>query len=64
MLAPTEGYWDRAGFLRARLLAAKRKAPLADTLIAQSCLDHDVGLIARDTDYHQFSRMAGLKLVS
>ena len=64
LLAPSDGYWERAGFLRAKLLAAKRKAPLADTLIAQSCLDNDVRLIARDLDYAYFSRIAGLKLVS
>ena len=62
LLAVTDGYWGRAGFLRAKLLAAKRKAPLADTLITQSCLDHDVRLIARDSGYRHFSRIAGLKL--
>ncbi len=36
-----EGYWERAGFLRASVLARGHRAPLADTLIAQSCLDHD-----------------------
>ncbi len=64
LLAPTDGYWERAGFLRSKMLAAKRKAPLADTLITQSCLDHDVQLIARDSDFDYFSRIAGLKLVS
>jgi hypothetical protein len=64
LLAPTEGYWERAGFLRAKLLAVKRKAPLADTLITQSCLDHDVRLIARDSDYHHFCAIAGLQLLS
>ena len=64
LLAPTDGYWERAGFLRAKLVAAKRKASLADTLIAQTCLDHDARLIARDADYRHFSRIAGLKLLS
>ena len=63
-LAPSDGYWERAGFLRAKLLAAKRKAPLADTLIAQACIDHDAPLIARDSDYRHFSKIAGLKLLS
>ena len=57
-----DGYWQRAGRLRARLLAAKRKGRLADTLIAQSCLDHDVVLLTRDEDFRQFARVAGLRL--
>jgi predicted nucleic acid-binding protein len=31
------GYWHRAGELRARVLAKRRKARLGDALIAQSC---------------------------
>ncbi|MGH9368083.1 MAG: PIN domain-containing protein [Thermoanaerobaculia bacterium] len=62
VLEVTEGYWPRAGLLRARLLSSRRRARLADTLIAQSCLDHDVPLIARDEDYRHFARLAGLKL--
>jgi predicted nucleic acid-binding protein len=34
-----------------------------DTLIAQSCLDHDVPLITRDADFRPFERLARLKLV-
>src|SRR5258708_1396748 len=37
-----EGYWQRASELRARLLANGAKAPLADALVARSCLDRDV----------------------
>src|SRR5437667_10152396 len=59
LLEITEGYWQRAGLLRSRILAMKRKARLADTLITQSCLDHDVPLIARDGDYRHFVRAAG-----
>jgi predicted nucleic acid-binding protein len=56
-LLPTrEGFWERAGTLRAKLLRSGRKAPLADTLIAQSCLEHDVVLITRDADFRHFSR--------
>ncbi len=58
------GYWERAGLLRARILARGLKARLADTLIAQSCLDSEVALITRDKDYKHFARLAGLKLVS
>jgi len=57
-----DGYWRRAGSLRARVLGAKRRARLADTLIAQSCLDHDVPLLTRDDDYRHFAGLAGLRL--
>jgi len=59
-----DGYWERAGGLRASLLARRRKARLADTLIAQSCLDHDVELVARDPDFTPFAAIGGLKLFS
>jgi predicted nucleic acid-binding protein len=62
VLEVIEGYWERAGLLRARLLRRKRKARLADSLIAQSCLDHDVELVARDPDFAPFADLAGLKL--
>ena len=38
------------------------KAGLADSLIAQSCLDHDLALITRDRDFRHFARHAGLRL--
>jgi predicted nucleic acid-binding protein len=56
LLAVTEGYWERAGLLRARVRASGRKAPLADSLIAQSCIDHGVVLISRDADFRHFAR--------
>jgi hypothetical protein len=59
-----EGYWERAGGLRAKVLAKGRKARLADTLIAQSCLDHDVPLICRNGDFRNFVEAGGLKLLS
>jgi predicted nucleic acid-binding protein len=58
-----DGYWERAGLLRAALGGRKRRARLADTLIAQSCLDHDVELIARDPDFLPFAEIGGLKLL-
>ena len=64
LLEIVDGYWERAGLLRAKLLARKRKAPLADSLIAQSCLDHGVELLARDPDFKPFAEIAGLKLLS
>jgi hypothetical protein len=33
------GYWQRAGFLRAKVLANRRKARLGDALIARNCVD-------------------------
>lgn len=59
----TEGYWERAGLMRAKILRAGRKAKLADTLIAQSCIDHRVMLVTRDDDFHIFRRLTGLKLL-
>jgi predicted nucleic acid-binding protein len=64
LLGVNEGYWERAGALRARVLAAKRRARLGDALIAQSCLDHQVRLITRDRDFRHFARAARLKLVA
>ena len=58
-----DGYWRRPGILRARVLAARHKARLADALIAQSCLDEDVPLISRDADFRWFAKGGGLKLV-
>ena len=56
-----DGFWIRAGFLRAALLRSGVKAALADTLIAQCCIDHDVPLITHDRDFRHFVK-AGLKL--
>ncbi len=61
-LAVTEGYWERAGRLRARLLAKGFKARLADTLIAQSCLDHGVSLVTADRDFRHFVSLGKLRL--
>lgn len=56
------GYWERAGMLRAKVLA-KRKARLGDALIAQSCIDRGIPLITRDRDFRAFTDAAGLNLV-
>lgn len=56
------GFWDRAGRLRAKLIARRHRARLADTLIAQSCLDHEIRLVTRDGDFRHFARLAGLRL--
>jgi predicted nucleic acid-binding protein len=57
------GYWHRAGELRAKVLAKRRKARLGDALIAQSCIDRGVSLLTRDRDFRAFASAAGLDLV-
>ena len=59
----TEGYWIRAAATRAKVLTHHLRARLPDTLIAQSCIDHDVALITRDRGFRHFSKHCGLKLV-
>ena len=60
-LAP--GYWQRAGALRAKVLAKRRRARLGDALIAQSCIDQRIPLITRDRDFNAFAAAANLDLV-
>lgn len=62
VLETSPGYWDRAASLRAALLGKRLRAALADTLIAQSCIDHDVPLVTRDADFARFARVGGLLL--
>lgn len=62
LLDALPGHWERAGRLRARVVAARRRARLADTLIAQTCLDHRVRLVTRDDDFRHFARLGGLRL--
>ncbi|HNY40127.1 MAG TPA: PIN domain-containing protein [Bryobacteraceae bacterium] len=57
------GYWSRAGVLRAKALAKRRKARLGDALIAQSCIDHGIALITRDRDFRAFADATELDLV-
>ena len=57
------GYWQRAGELRAKVLAQRRKARLGDALIAQSCMDRGIPLLTRDRDFRAFADAAGLDLV-
>ena len=56
LLDVLEGYWTRAGQLRARIIADGHKAKIADSLIAQSCLDHRVALITHDNDFRHYER--------
>ena len=57
------GYWQRAGVLRAKVLAKRHKARLGDALIAQGCIDHGIPLLTRDGDFRAFAEAAGLDLV-
>ena len=57
-----DGFWRRAGLLRARLLKNGHKAKLADVLIAQSCIDHQVALVTHDRDFRHLTK-SGLKLL-
>ena len=56
-------YWQKAGLLRAKVLAKRRKARLGDTLIAQSCIDGGVSLLTRDRDFRSFVDAANLDFV-
>jgi predicted nucleic acid-binding protein len=58
------GYWERVGRLRGRLIHQRFRPKLADSLIAQSCIDHDVGLVTRDRDFSPFQKFAGLRLIA
>ena len=62
LLEPDAGYWERAGRMRAKLIAERRRARLADSLIAQTCIDHGVRLVTRDDDFLHFSRLGRLRL--
>jgi predicted nucleic acid-binding protein len=62
LLPLLDGFWERAGQNRSLLREKGLKASLGDTLIAQSCIDHDVALITRDGDFRHFAKHCGLKL--
>jgi predicted nucleic acid-binding protein len=63
LIEVASGYWQRAGALRAKVLAKRRKARLGDALIAQSCIDQGIPLITRDRDFRAFAEAANLNLV-
>jgi predicted nucleic acid-binding protein len=62
LLEPTENFWQRAGINRSKLISKKLKARLADTLIAQSCIDYKIPLITTDKDFRHFVKYCGLVL--
>ena len=57
------GFWERAGVLRASILKQRKKARVADALIAQSCIDQSTPLVTRDRDFRHFAAAAGLALL-
>ncbi len=59
-----DGYWRRAGLLRAAVKRGGRKAALGDALAAQACLDADVPLLTSDTDFKAFAEVAKLRLAA
>jgi len=63
LLQIADGFWGRAGELRATVLRGRRKARLGDALIAQACVDNGVALVTRDRDFRAFAVAAGLDLV-
>ena len=63
LIQTTPGYWQRAGLLRAKVLARGRRARLGDALVAQSCIDESVPLLTRDLDFRAFAECAGLALL-
>jgi len=58
-----EGYWQRTGLLRAKVLAQGRRARLGDALIAQWCIDEGVPLLTRDRDFRVLAETAGVSLL-
>ena len=62
ILEPESGYWERAGTTRAGVLSKGLRARLADTLIAQSCLDRQIPLVTRNADFRHFAAHSGLVL--
>lgn len=64
LLQVKKGFWERAGLTRAKLIAKKYKSRLADSLIAQSCIDYDIPLLTRDKDFRHYAKLCNLKLLT
>ncbi len=62
VLPVTDGYRERAAYIRRALLGKKLKTRLADALICQSCLDANTPLITRDENFRHYEKWVGLKL--
>ena len=61
LLPLLDGYWSRAGRLRAKAIAAGHESKIADALIAQCCLDHAAPLVTNDRDFRHYTKW-GLRL--
>ena len=59
MLDTSPGLWERSGRLREHGYRPK----LADTLIAQACIDYRTPLLTRDRDFQPFAKHSKLVLV-
>jgi predicted nucleic acid-binding protein len=64
LLEISEGFWERAGKLRAELFQENYRPKMVDAMIAQSCIDHDASLLTRDRDFRAFARHGGLVLLA
>lgn len=62
LLSMDDGFWLRAANSRRRMIEKGLKSHLGDALIAQSCIDHDVLLITRDTDFEKYAVHCGPRL--
>jgi len=62
LLPLNAGVWERCGVLRRALIARGRKARLADSLIAQLCIDAGSPFLTRDRDFEKYQEF-GLQLV-
>ncbi len=61
--SPTSIFWRGAGKLRGQLAKHGMNASLADCLVMQSCLEHDLPLLTRDKGIKKFSNKAKLRLI-
>jgi predicted nucleic acid-binding protein len=59
----SDNFWVEAGRLRRRLAKQGFNASLADCLVAQSCLEHDLPLLTRDQGIRKFGPKIGLTLI-
>ena len=63
LLELKQGFWERAGLTRAKIISKSLKCRVADSIIAQCCIDHDIALITRDKDFRHFEKHTGLKVI-
>jgi len=63
LLELKQGFWERAGLTRAKIISKSLKCRVVDSIIAQCCIDHDIALITRDKDFRHFEKHTGLKVV-